>query len=277
MKISLTIFIAIATLSMGVAQNLLKNGNFDNITSPDGQAVGALPTASSSWTTSITIASRPAIVLNAALAKSGDNFLNLPNDFMSFRQSFKAVANTKYTLKLSNRFVSTTGLPASTDGIFISIRKDNGANGTVFVPPITLAINPQLGNLEWTEFSVDFDAPETDLLLFVTKQTRAINTNPNNGCRMDDFSITKAINSSTRNLEEFGFSSFPNPVNDVLYLSASKNITQIEIYNLLGEVVIQKMIGNTNEQINTSSLTKGIYIVKASIGEVVGTYKFVKQ
>lgn len=277
MRIRFTLLLTLIGVTFTFGQNLLKNGSFENITGSDGQAVGLLPASNAIWTTSLTAATRPGINLNAAFAKSPDNFMNVPNDFMTFRQSFKAVASTKYTLKFWNQFVGAQGLPAASDGIYISIRKDTGGNGTPFDPPILLAINPQEGNINWTQFSFDFTAPETDLLFFVSKQARNPNTNPNNGCRMDDFSIMKTTTASTQNLVQFNFKLFPNPTSDVLNISALMNIDAIEICNLLGETVLQKTINSESNQLNITNFPKGVYILKATIGDNVGSYKFKKD
>jgi hypothetical protein len=272
-----TFLLMLVVISFSFGQNLLKNGNFENITAPDGQSIGQLPATGASWTTSMTSATRPGINLNAAVAKSPDHFMNVQNDFMTFRQPFKAEVNTKYSLKFWNQFIGGQGLPAATDGIFVTIRKDTGGNGTQYNPPIVLAINPQDGNIDWTEFSMDFIAPETDLLFFVSKQARLPNTNPNNSCRMDDFSIVKSTTSSTQRLEQFSFKIFPNPTSDILNISAVSNINEIEIINLIGERIIQRTINSLGSQVNIANLPNGVYILKATIGNAVGSYKFNKE
>jgi len=67
---------------------------------------------------------------------------------------------------------------------------------------------------------------------------------------------------------------FPNPVKDVLTVTASKEIIKIEIYNPLG-----KMIKRVSQQktINLSHLTTGIYFAKIFSSNSVSTKKIIKE
>jgi len=66
-------------------------------------------------------------------------------------------------------------------------------------------------------------------------------------------------------IEEPGFeviSIYPNPVNNTLYFENIKDVTKINIYNLIGQSVINlENINSENLNINTADLNKGIYFV----------------
>jgi uncharacterized repeat protein (TIGR01451 family) len=64
---------------------------------------------------------------------------------------------------------------------------------------------------------------------------------------------------------------YPNPSNDVFNFKDTKNIKQVEVYNLLGEQIVTQ--GN-QKQINLSGFAKGIYYARIN-GEVV--LKLVKE
>jgi uncharacterized delta-60 repeat protein len=68
---------------------------------------------------------------------------------------------------------------------------------------------------------------------------------------------------------------YPNPVQNVLHLQANKftSIKAVKIYDLQGKIVLQ----DTNETINVSNLSKGLYIVKISTEEGEFTKKFMKE
>jgi uncharacterized delta-60 repeat protein len=68
---------------------------------------------------------------------------------------------------------------------------------------------------------------------------------------------------------------YPNPVQDVLHLQANNFsiIKAVKIYDLQGKVVIQ----DTNDTINVSNLSKGLYIVKIISEEGEFTKKFIKE
>ncbi len=70
---------------------------------------------------------------------------------------------------------------------------------------------------------------------------------------------------------------FPNPAKDVVNISTQNQISQIKIYNMLGQEVIN-VKGNSNSvQVNTSDLAAGNYIVKVESGNAVKTLKLTKQ
>jgi uncharacterized delta-60 repeat protein len=68
---------------------------------------------------------------------------------------------------------------------------------------------------------------------------------------------------------------YPNPVQNVLHLQANNftSIKAVKIYDLQGKVVLQ----DTNDTINVSNLSNGLYIVKISTEEGEVTKKFIKE
>jgi uncharacterized delta-60 repeat protein len=68
---------------------------------------------------------------------------------------------------------------------------------------------------------------------------------------------------------------YPNPVQNVLHLQSNNftSIKAVKIYDLQGKVVLQE----TNDTLNVSNLSKGLYIVKISTEEGEVTKKFIKE
>jgi hypothetical protein len=64
---------------------------------------------------------------------------------------------------------------------------------------------------------------------------------------------------------------YPNPSNGVFSFKDTKNLKQVEVYNLLGEQILSQ---SNQKQINLSGFAKGIYYAKIN-GEVV--VKLVKE
>ncbi|WP_242116869.1 T9SS type A sorting domain-containing protein [Aestuariivivens sediminicola] len=98
-----------------------------------------------------------------------------------------------------------------------------------------------------------------------------------NTVELDNFLVELEPTASLEDLARYQFKSFPNPVKNVLNVSASKTIDKIEVYNLLGQQVLSHMLKDDSAQIGVSSLSNGVYLVKAFIEDAVGTYKFIKQ
>jgi trimeric autotransporter adhesin len=73
------------------------------------------------------------------------------------------------------------------------------------------------------------------------------------------------------------FTFYPNPVKNVLNLSYNKEISNVEIYNLLGQKVISDNVNANDAQIDMSHLSNGTYIVKVTSDNQLKTIKVVKQ
>jgi hypothetical protein len=92
---------------------------------------------------------------------------------------------------------------------------------------------------------------------------------------VDDIVIDTAL--STPNVAITKATLYPNPVKDVLNISHAETITNVSIYNVLGQKVIDKNYNATQVQLNLSDLPSGSYIVKSTINNQVNTTTILKQ
>ena len=259
-----------ATISFG--QNLLSNGGFEGLTA------GALTGTSTPWQSP---SGGVSIINDNTISYSGDQFVIMNNDFRNLRQSITAVNGTEYTVTFWYQFTMPVGqITDPDDGMYISIRQDTGGNGTQFNPVVGIYIDPSIvNNTTWYQATFNFTATQTNLLFFVGKQATNADGDGglNNSVRLDDFSIIATPTASINDLLKFNFKSSPNPAKDYINLSASKAIDKVEIYNLLGQQVKMETLNTTQNNVNVSSLSNGIYILKAYIEDAVGSYKFIKE
>lgn len=70
---------------------------------------------------------------------------------------------------------------------------------------------------------------------------------------------------------------YPNPVTDMLNLSNEKNISSIEVFNMLGQKVIAATIDKTVVQVDMSELPTGTYMVKVATEDGTDTIKVIKK
>ena len=72
---------------------------------------------------------------------------------------------------------------------------------------------------------------------------------------------------------------FPNPANDILNITSSEIISEIEIVNTLGQVVYRKEVNSNNAVCDVNGLANGIYVVKVCLskGTAIVQMKFVKE
>lgn len=66
---------------------------------------------------------------------------------------------------------------------------------------------------------------------------------------------------------------FPNPVNDILHISADKNLGEIEIYGCAGNLVFRQIINDPQFSFNLSAFANGIYFIKSG-GKFYKAIKF---
>jgi hypothetical protein len=55
---------------------------------------------------------------------------------------------------------------------------------------------------------------------------------------------------------------YPNPAVDQVFISSSKDLKRVTVYNALGQLVFDEMISGNEYRLNTSSLISGMYMVR---------------
>jgi hypothetical protein len=73
------------------------------------------------------------------------------------------------------------------------------------------------------------------------------------------------------------FTYFPNPVNDQLTINSQRDVKDITVYNMLGQVVVRQTPNMRNCTVDMSSMQTGAYFVQVSIGNTVETVRVLKK
>jgi hypothetical protein len=100
------------------------------------------------------------------------------------------------------------------------------------------------------------------------------------GGDIEDSYLVSAYDASILSSNAFeldNFKAYPNPVKDVLNLSYNTEISNVQVVNVLGQVVINTSMNTTNAQIDMSQLNAGTYIVNMTIEGSVKTIKVIKH
>jgi hypothetical protein len=84
-----------------------------------------------------------------------------------------------------------------------------------------------------------------------------------------------AANAKTQETTIEGLSFYPNPVsNGKIYITSKSTLDkEIAIYDVLGKKVLQSVV--TSKELNVSSLSPGVYIIKIKEGEATATRKLI--
>jgi len=82
---------------------------------------------------------------------------------------------------------------------------------------------------------------------------------------------------STGDFTKNTLKAYPNPVKDILNLNNPTAITEVAIFNLLGQQVVAKTVNANDGQIDMSQLAAGAYLVKVTADNAVQTIKIIKE
>lgn len=89
--------------------------------------------------------------------------------------------------------------------------------------------------------------------------------------KIDNISVTAGVGI---NEVENNISIYPNPANNILNINANSNINKVEVFNMLGQNVMTVSVNDNNTSINTSNLSKGMYMLKLHTDNGVVNQKF---
>jgi len=129
---------------------------------------------------------------------------------------------------------------------------------------------------------ISFANDATGTVDFVLKAWRIFG---DEGCNADysyvmenSWSITPEFEpfSSTNDFGIYNFSYYPNPVNGLLFLNSDTEITEVSVFNLIGQKLNVPTFAQ-NTQIDLSGLYTGNYLVHVKINESVKVFKIVRQ
>jgi hypothetical protein len=277
----ITLLLSLLTISLSFAQtNLIVNGDFET----GSLTTGWSSTGSVSYGTDVVQSADVVGVGNAHGGTYVGRALNWGTGATSFLQGFEVTPGETYTVNFwftFSSFVPTTNVvirnftgdvAANPNMILTPIVSDNGRNAVSNVN-YGCGIANLDPNFAWKEAKFTFTVPTG-----VTKvRFQYFNDKVGYYKYIDDLSVVKNSTASVDDLKQFNFNAYPNPATTNLNISASKNIENVEIFNVIGQKVMTLTPNNTSTSINVSSLNSGVYIVKATIEGIKGSYKFVKQ
>ncbi|THD31939.1 MAG: T9SS type A sorting domain-containing protein [Flavobacterium johnsoniae] len=134
---------------------------------------------------------------------------------------------------------------------------------------VQLGCNDDSGGTSYSKVAITGQTPGATLYIRVYEYSN--DSVGSFGISAYDASLT------TTTFKDNNFRAYPNPVVDVLNLSYTQEISNVSVFNLLGQQVLTKTIGATDASVDMSSLAGGTYLVKVAVGDQVKTIKVIKQ
>jgi len=129
-------------------------------------------------------------------------------------------------------------------------------------------------NLVWSSSST-FSDTLSDSEPLVNGTTYYVR-NEDGNCQSDFLAITVTLTVNVSDFDLFGFSYYPNPVNDMLHFSSNQPVENVVVSNMLGQE-INVSANSDNTSLDLSNLSTGNYFVKVTIEGVAKTIKVIKR
>jgi hypothetical protein len=96
-------------------------------------------------------------------------------------------------------------------------------------------------------------------------------------CRSQPFAVNVTITLGVDLIDMNNLKFYPNPVISELQISYNNPITNVEVYSMLGQLVLSKNFNATQVNLSLERLPSSVYLVKVISEEQVGEFKIIKQ
>lgn len=232
---------------------------------------------------SVTVPNLPLCTSNQNVG-TGNNWVTANNPGSGFTDK-----TLRYTYNSTNPantwfFTNSVSLVA---GMQYSISYKYGTNSTIYVEKMKIAYGANADNTAMTNLLVDHNnitgtTPQNNTITFTPAVSgtyvfgfNAYSDTDQNGLFVDNIVIEEFL--GTVDFNNNKFTVYPNPVKDNLNIRYNENISNVSVFNMLGQQVITKNINATEGKVDMSILASGTYLVKVNSGDKVETIKVIKE
>jgi hypothetical protein len=101
--------------------------------------------------------------------------------------------------------------------------------------------------------------------------------NENGFCSSEPFAVTVSITLNVNLIDLKDLKFYPNPVVTKLQISYNKPITSVEVYSLLGQLLMKQDFNSTTVEMSLESLPSSVYMVKIMSDQQLGSFKIMKR
>jgi len=189
--------------------------------------------------------------------------------------------NVQVKFKYKQEIVVIDPTTGPNDYLYVSLLDAAPVNGATASPNFSGKIPSTAGLANFTEFTFPITIPEATagdekFLTFSFRSNNLNNPATIGWGAVDDIELTYDLPLGTEDFNANKVAYYPNPVKDILNLTAVENIDNVTIYNLFGQQLANKTINATEAKVDMSSFATGTYIVNVISNKNVKTIKVVK-
>ena len=192
-------------------------------------------------------------------------------------QKIAVTAGTSYTLFIESRS-EAENVPSELFILNTEITTEDGFSSTSTTVDDYLNItndhNTSKSNIDTDNFTKNtlVFTPSGSFIVIYVRAPLAVDSD--NEVFFDNIELYETASLSVNDVFSSKISIYPNPANEFVQISTSETITGIEIYNLIGKKVISSS-KLTNNKIDVSNLSKGVYVLKVMSNDLVGSRKII--
>ena len=81
-------------------------------------------------------------------------------------------------------------------------------------------------------------------------------------CSSAPFGVTVTVTLGNDTFDNLHFNYYPNPTSSILNISYSKNITQVTVVNLIGQIIMTNKTNDSSVQVDLSHLAEAAYFIR---------------
>ena len=217
------------------------------------------------------------------------NFGGAPSDCTAW--SFTTESNPGYCLAATNgQYPDVPFTTTTCDGTTDNVIATDCYAGEYSMVNVISGNTYKFSSGDTDFITLSNEAGNTSIIAGITPITWVANfsgairfyTHVDDQCGDEQVERTRSIicsdpNMATNTFANDGFVTFPNPVNAILNISYTKNISKVALFNLLGQEVITKSLNQNQSQIDMSNLSRGTYMLKVTADNQVKTIKVIKE
>lgn len=89
--------------------------------------------------------------------------------------------------------------------------------------------------------------------------------------------ITVSAVAGVKDNKKVGFDYFPNPVTDILTITAENPVDKIQVYDINGKLIMDSKSGNSINKVYMSGFRAGTYVVKVITGNAFESVTVIKK
>jgi hypothetical protein len=185
-------------------------------------------------------------------------------------------ATTTYTVTVTNSAGCTV-----TESVIITVNEVPEA--PTATSPQTLTEGQTLADLVVTATGDLIWYSDAGLTTVVPSTTLAVDgttyyvAQSNGSCTSEATPISVEVTLGTGNFDNVTFKVYPNPTKNILFISCNQEISNVEVYNMVGQRVNNFTLNANQGQIDMSNLASGAYFIKVASDNITKTVKVIKE